>query len=80
MKPCYKVELIKSKIKDRQGIPIHEQLLSFAAKQLEDGHTLYSYNIQQESTLHLALRLRGGVDTIIEDEVIAISASLSLSL
>ena len=52
---------LKAKNFEKEGIPTEQQRLLFSGKHREDSRTIGDYNIRKSNTLHLCLRLRGGM-------------------
>ena len=52
------IENLKARIQDSTGVPPNDQRLIYAGKQLEDNKTLKDYNVWNETTIHMVLRLR----------------------
>ena len=61
VEPFDYIESIWSMILEKEGIQPHEQRLMFADRQLEDGYTLFHYNIQHNSVLSLLPWTRGSL-------------------
>ncbi|KAG5177401.1 hypothetical protein JKP88DRAFT_158959 [Tribonema minus] len=60
------VDTIMEAVEDKEGVLnlFDEQRLVFAGQQLETGRTLYEHRIQNDSTLHMMGRLRGGSSSL----------------
>lgn len=52
---------LKKQIYLQEDVSLESQRIIFGGKQLDDHHTLCYYNITNETTLHIILRLRGGM-------------------
>jgi ubiquitin len=60
VRPSDTIGNVKTKIEDMDGMPTYLQRLVYAGKQLENDRTLSDYGIEEESTVNVSLRLRGG--------------------
>ena len=65
LSPFNSVMETKMMIAEQHGIPTEQQRLVFSGKALKDQCRLYEYNVTRKSTLHLILRLRGGMQIFV---------------
>ena len=61
VEPDESIESLKAKIREKEGIAPDQQRVVFEGKQLDSTKSISDYGIEEDSTLHLVLRLRGGL-------------------
>ena len=61
VEPSDTIETVKAKIQDKQKIRADQRYLSYAGEVLKDGLSLSDYDIQDQSTVHLAFKKLTGI-------------------
>ncbi|KAK1891957.1 Polyubiquitin [Dissostichus eleginoides] len=59
IKPDETVSHFKSRVEERERVPVDQQRLTHESREMNEGK-LSDYNVQANSTIFLMLRLRGG--------------------
>jgi hypothetical protein len=82
VEPTYTIRNVKEKVQQQNGTSPHMQRLIYSGKELIDSKTLEYYNIREESTLHLILRLGEpkGASTVPTESVFPNRASADESI
>ncbi|KAH7694363.1 neddylin [Aphelenchoides avenae] len=59
VEPTERIERVKEKIEEKEGIPPSQQRLIFAGKQMSDEKTIAERGIHAGAVLHMVMALRG---------------------
>lgn len=64
VEPTDKIETIKEKLEEIEGIPLQQQRLIYQGKKLKDDQTINSYKLKGGTVIHLVVALRGGTNIV----------------
>ena len=53
------IESIKEQIQEKEKYPVSRQVIMCSKETLENSHSLFFYNIQKDSKLHLIIKFKG---------------------
>ncbi|XP_071053343.1 ubiquitin-like protein NEDD8 [Onthophagus taurus] len=60
VEPTDRVQTIKEKLEELEGIPHDQQRLIYQGKKLKDDQPISTYKLKGGTVLHLVVALRGG--------------------